>query len=1505
MKFAYLPNDTLAKRSHYNYNGDRGYALGLVENPNTDRTKFYITKSMLPKANSAYKDITISAVFICDNRSINNSPLIDEFVRNFDSTNIKQTEIEVHYHNKMSLNIDWIRIENERAKDLFSGIHDTKDSNGYSYKYGIQHFIDFCASSNSYKFYRLYANGGHDGGIIWHWGAIRYTNILTGGLMTSSMPMFPEINYQSFLDYTKLEDSWTAHNAFRGVGLYALAKPYYKPLSNDIGTEIDNVIGQRSQSGFINNSLQRDSVLHRSDSLNSFYETSMYSATVQPDNLVQPLLNLRIKKTKDSNDVRQILGLCAASFAPLVHEEVYNYGNNFNSSYLYGDKPWWTQIFTTSGWWQKKQVGDTTTSRASTFWHPLTGDETSYMISKSLILGTKGLCYDREASENHLRIFQPGTKTASTEDLKGFTWYDEHDSLSLRATSLSDIINTDSSGGDFLDRNNDRLDLYKWLDTNKIKTLLTPSMDRVYLGFKSMQKSAYKLHSFIRNNESFLMGLKLQCYYGQGFLSMYHQNPSYTESNIMNKYILKDSIRTRKLFQPNQNGTYDTQITYEDRDSSFYDVTILKNDTNSMQKNFIVGAQNRRCDPLIINLNTTNSSQHEVQFYSYAEFEKAIQQDTTKDLYGVKHHKSWWKDKYWKKFGAREITIPFNFKLQSDPNKYCLLHVKEMYDTSAYAVNLRNVSNTKLIDTVIGQDSPLALKLQPGQGTFLSVKVLPPGELTGKLDNINQNKMVSMPVILNDTNTNKVIHYATYYKEGVDGVKRVYLAVSQPTLKNELNANIVWYSPINISDTALLRTDFITPKYVNKDTTFYNSYHPSIVVRQNGNNHKVYVSYSLLYPIPYKTSGLSAIYIMESVYNINISTLSASPSKVYNQEIGHVLTDGNDYGTPTVNSAKDKLFYAWSGLDDSLLIPSIFYSYKTPSQSGVNGIKSIRNLNNLFSDCTDSTKLLHPSLNTYSTTFTHYGYDNYATLVWEQTSCYNGTTAPTSQIYMTYLDYYDPTSTFGHFLPSLYLQSRHTSMLQFYDSNNIVKFKNGVVDKFPSVYSNIMLNNFFAATQKSYDYITFESSYLWGNGVKVLPILSYDYYDHAWDLGSDLLIYDWKVFSNPPVNLVQPSIKQPSSLVTDVHWKPTTMARVNLNFKMNNSNNEIYQFIINEGSKFGYDNESTNIFYDNSYVYNLSLIANNVDQNHLSASPSINYEPNTYKNRRIFQTGSDYLTLRTSARYFYKKNANDLEVEGYIGYKTDTTKYYIANIYKDNADLTMILPFTKVIDTTYGNRVVYNNNDSIYSTWFNVGSSSQLSFKLFGQNTSNSELFIERQDSTYIYPISVSTINSDSTSRQVNVLLINGMSKNYRFVMRRIDTLGIYDEIVAINGIPTADTVNYKTNKTNAKIIDLSNGTGFSSDKISMIVHPTPASDEVYVKATIPFNLMNEYEDRAMVLKVYSPTGILLDEFETYSGSTIGINTKNYLTGIYLLKIDMKESRDNSTAVYSKIVIQK
>lgn len=84
---------------------------------------------------------------------------------------------------------------------------------------------------------------------------------------------------------------------------------------------------------------------------------------------------------------------------------------------------------------------------------------------------------------------------------------------------------------------------------------------------------------------------------------------------------------------------------------------------------------------------------------------------------------------YWKRLGAREFVLPFNYVNSIDNEEYALLRITELgadeeFDSTwSYG---RKMAYWNKIDTVIGQDRQITFNMLPGEGKILKVQVLHP-----------------------------------------------------------------------------------------------------------------------------------------------------------------------------------------------------------------------------------------------------------------------------------------------------------------------------------------------------------------------------------------------------------------------------------------------------------------------------------------------------------------------------------------------------------------------------------------------------------------------------------------------------------------------------------------------------------------------------------------------------------------------------------------------------------
>mgnify|MGYP000013169007 CR=1 FL=1 len=208
---------------------------------------------------------------------------------------------------------------------------------------------------------------------------------------------------------------------------------------------------------------------------------------------------------------------------------------------------------------------------------------------------------------------------------------------------------------------------------------------------------------------------------------------------------------------------------------------------------------------------------------------------------------------------------------------------------------------------------------------------------------------------------------------------------------------------------------------------------------------------------------------------------------------------------------------------------------------------------------------------------------------------------------------------------------------------------------------------------------------------------------------------------------------------------------------------------------------------------------------HLSNSPFNNTYGNTWRNRRIFNQ-PDTL-IKTSARYFYKTNNGGTEINKFVGFANDTSKFTMCDVFQNGNYLS--LKTNSTYDSTF-EETDYSSSDSIYSDWFTVGTSCNLEFVYKTLNYSgNYHVFIQRKDSNS--NVTLTMIPTNDNSRHVLLNLINGNGHDYRLCVQSISNAKYLNEIIF--GSLSSDTLFLKASKQDLKTISL-NG----SSRVTMLI---------------------------------------------------------------------------------------
>lgn len=706
---------------------------------------FEITAGMLDSDGNGTPDsnITLSAFALLDEipdgfGGFINNPRLEPDYHEDDSVHfyINKLEMEVTYHGNLDVAIDWIRLETPRAREIFEGKF---DNDVYE---EAKNVIDELADEPYHgpKLFRFY---GADELLPMQWGLNRYYNLLLDTLVNTETTIAknPPALYNHCLGF---KDFWTGDNIqfFVQQGV-----PYIRHALTRDSTVVDsnsNITHETStpeSNNYLlgyNGRYQRDIDLF--GNVNEHYIKPIYDT-------LDSGYDIYLSRSGDG-DTSLPIGATNMIFDSLygssAYYPYYKHSPLFNTEYLlqkyykkqpfmiFGEHPWWANLWVmSSGWDTTNYLG--TRSLGQFDKRPKTGEEINMMTFSPIILGAKGLIY---------------WKKTTSESGRSLGLAPNNDTLSYLDSlpTGQELLYSDTIGGDFKiypDRNL----AIDGIDTNNLRLdLFNHDGKRVYVGLKSARTQMYKLHKWITAVDDELMDLRLQAWHGKGYKEWEEWNKykhyKYWDKSPLRRLVNVDSIRTRKVFQPKWNSNHNYNPGYENRDSSFFDITLLQDKDNrpddlyNQRKSIYLGIQNRRTDPLIYRDSNYYIPPHgaplpnplptdwrgEIMFFSSAEMDSNVRYGGI-DLWGVNQNASWWKDKWWKRFGVRELSIPINIPVYGNGTYVVAEELGlEKMDTLGWWFDDDLYHR---IDTSLAGGDKLIAKLLPGQGKIIKLSYVP------------------------------------------------------------------------------------------------------------------------------------------------------------------------------------------------------------------------------------------------------------------------------------------------------------------------------------------------------------------------------------------------------------------------------------------------------------------------------------------------------------------------------------------------------------------------------------------------------------------------------------------------------------------------------------------------------------------------------------------------------------------------------------------------------------
>jgi len=1439
IKFNKLPVNHPDSVEHLNYFEERGYAQLLQDVSPIDSIK--ITRKMIPTL-KPYDDITISAEFITATNENNILLYNPPFINDNDIVPITDINITVKYFGRLDIAVDNIMIENLNAHILLRGEVDSlganpDDSIAWQDRRGFKEYhtdpdedpddphieqintikdiiqtsldtikikSDNWSDANIFRFY--YQDTESDK--FYWWGPLRYCNKFSNGLfITRDKPQHPEL----YSHYTKCPNRW--------IGLLYSDDDILMPAPY-LRRGLQNWETMGLKWGYYGNT----NYLHFPDSLNSDYETHLFNSVTLDD------------MKNDSIYFNVILGGTKVLQQVWEKSQYLTFLDSTSKNYklIFSNQPWfyYNLLYNVS-------LEDSNITYM--YYRAKTSEELRLLLHSSMIKGCKGYLSDGDNNDT-LPNFGTGQMGLGNNEY-----------LSSTVT-----IDKDTVGTDFIDSYNHTWDAYKFTNFGELSDTMGVHPDRIYIGTKSMRMELFKFNSLNRAIDSTLMRLRLLAILSKGYRCWYRENSvGIGNDSLLTKYISLDSNRTytKKIYDP---WSGSPQIQRESYDSSFYDITLLRDesDTSQNMQIYYLGILNKRTDPLFLYKYDSDTT---MCFATSPEFDQYVEEGGYAYPYkgtanGRWHDSKWWQDKWWRRQGSREITIGFNSKLLlQPPEDYSLLKITELgYDNVTFNNQpWRDPKYYHLIDTIIGQDGSLKVRLLSGQSKILRVEILPPPpKIYANLDYSNQRKLIAFPVDSADTYAYDSIRYHLVYHARVDDTMRVFYRRSMPVTGKTENApqeNIIW--PPSVADSLCLSLYYksdCTSETINRAC---DCAYPSIVVRKDSASvNRAFVVYTCI--------DNNSLVLVEAKINVDNSTASFETPKIIQRISGWNI---DKWGTPMINAAADGNFYTWSDSTEGIGIgfkSTMTYCFERDDR------KYVR-----FDQYQTA---IHPSLNSYSRINQN---ENQCALVWqEEFGIPNPPPMPPTfqseicHARILWNNWGLSLSEFNLISPLNYVSFNNDSTIM-----RVLNFPTG------SNHSNlpVVYRGLDGTLNDDFDRITWydqrDIGVLCGDNPPVAGYLSAIRY----------MAVDSKYTPPNDTN----TISVPRKIIGGFRNPDLTFGT----FEGTTSNNSEKAMILefnSYNSCVENDNENLVIwhiphsfitflagssFSPGSLTYAKQLSGNGY-LSHLAARQFQDGPEDWWKNRRVFMESDSTLndSLKTSAQAFYKGKRGKVAIP-FIGFYNYYASSFVSPFYIDGELIRFDVKDMFKTDCRDCRGTIIP--DTIKTDWFRVTEANNLDYFIKGFETENVEMLLERKSNRQTVRVNVPRL-SDTIMIPIRNLLINGRNNEYRLLFTKLDRFNYYTENLIIMEDPFEPIFRKQGGFDN--IIDLGE-TEYSDPNDYLSIYPNPAEDKIFVTISKPGAGQCRIE-------LISTLGQVVHTGSANINSSTEINIQGISPGLYIIR---------------------
>ncbi|QLH54001.1 MAG: hypothetical protein CH6_2539 [Candidatus Kapaibacterium sp.] len=1159
---------------------------------------------------------------------------------------------------------------------------------------------------------------------------------------------------------------------------------------------------------------------------------------------------------------------------------------------------------------------------------PWTGEETRLSFYAPVLIGAKGLSFWHTGFEMDGRQNSMGVICQLYPS----------DTNALRNLPVDSIVYSPLLMGDYVRRGNNRdahpywdttLNTFNLLDSAFNFEIMGIDSNHIYIGIMSNRAEMSKIFKWIDAIEDTLINLRLLSAFYKGANRYYIQDPKVTYSDTLLKIFVKlNSVKTRRI---GDSSNFDSDSLKSFLLSLFAYGNDTLRDPETLGEDcppyipivgsypchvetFYLGVLNPRTDPLVRTFDTIRNQQGEIlyidssmKFYSTAEYDIGVRYGNYTHIWNPsdtsyqRRDTSYWQSLWWKRQGAREITIPLQIEGITTPNVrrnalyFYSVVVQELgaQDTNLNKEFWRQPKYYHKVDTLLvnyervhtwkyggysyiyHKDYNLKVRLLPGEGKILKVSIyrnyLCDWQARGDLPYIHQTKLITHSIEIGTRWTRDSLyrHLVYHRKDSLTGRSKIYYRRSYPVMYDSTTRITAWSPEVCLSDSIRCWRE---PERIitNADCAY-----PSLVVRYDSVSEKtkVYVTFvcrdadslsnfnDCLYSNEPRYNCPNGDYtvVAECIFDADDTVQTIQPALAIRWACGD---DVATWGVPVVNASRYGNYYVWA---DS--ISGIVSGYKRPWESEFpNGF----NFNMSSFKFSSNGIAINPSLTSYSRIF----YDEDGTpIVWQEKdnagSPYN--------VYYSLLKVDSSGFFVRHYLPTG-VGNNNPSFVFNADSSIVELGLGSEVAEHPVIYRDVKDSLQPPGPEQILDLVAWGAQRTDTVGTcRFVRTITLQHFLNNREITSTSIKPRVSLHTDyTNFNLRYPVLSQGSSGTAENHQGPVVL-----------------ETIVEDScpSRENFEKKVLHIPYD--YFVTESpyseLIHSGASLVQLSRRPFVSIQNDWWQNLRLLQKDSSIAEFCTSTRKFWRRQDEEPKPFVFFGFCDSTGVTSFTNILLDGTSLKWnVKDIYPELDSVRRYRFIPYSARNVFSTeWFQAKDLSALSFVVNKTSNNPFSITLERQSDRRRTSLPIG-LDAGYKVRNITYQLLNRTpEEKYRIIVARNTPEAQFCQEIILMPDPFAEENISRETNNDVPVLDLGSmevNTN-TSNNIQILVYPNPVDEQVYITSLLPIKYLKTKDKEASLVRIniYNSIGNKIYGGEIPSGSTFAFSTTTLPSGLYYI----------------------